>query len=312
MIKIEKYVSSKEELWNNFLYKSKTPVFLFDRGYMEYHSDRYKDNSLLFYNDKDLIAIFPANLGKNNELYSHGGLTFGGFVCSKDIKQYKMILCFQALQKYMTENKIQSLHYKNIPHMYHVYPAEEDLYGLFFSGAQVEKIEASTVIDLSCPIKFPKGRKAQISRAKRENVIVEESDNFEEFIKLENDVLKHYHETTAVHTGKEILSLYRKFPNNIKLFVAKYQNKIVAGSIIFVYSNLIHTQYMAANECARQLGALDLVIYTIINLYVDKKRWLDFGKSTENDGKNLNEGLIAQKESFGGRTNIYQTWLLKI
>ena len=39
--------------------------------------------------------------------------------------------------------------------------------------------------------------------------------------------------------------------------------------------------------------------------------YFDFGISTENNGKFLNEGLISQKEGFGGRTTVYQTFELK-
>ena len=69
---------------------------------------------------------------------------------------------------------------------------------------------------------------------------------------------------------------------------------------------------MAANEIAREIGALDLAIATVIETYKDSKEWLDFGISTEEAGHYLNEGLISQKEGFGGRTNIYQTWTIKL
>jgi len=74
----------------------------------------------------------------------------------------------------------------------------------------------------------------------------------------------------------------------------------------------VHTQYMAANETAREIGALDLTIATVMETYKDSKDWLDFGISTEDAGHILNEGLISQKEGFGGRTNIYQTWRIII
>ncbi|MFR1368142.1 MAG: hypothetical protein ACLSBF_07295 [Alphaproteobacteria bacterium] len=64
---------------------------------------------------------------------------------------------------------------------------------------------------------------------------------------------------------------------------------------------------MAANEYARENGGLDLVISELIDLFKDKK-YFDFGISTENMGRFLNQGLIAQKEGFGGRTVAYQTW----
>ena len=69
---------------------------------------------------------------------------------------------------------------------------------------------------------------------------------------------------------------------------------------------------MAANDEARRLGALDLTIATIIEEYKNSKEYLDFGISTENAGMFLNEGLISQKESFGGRTNVYETYVIDI
>lgn len=52
---------------------------------------------------------------------------------------------------------------------------------------------------------------------------------------------------------------------------------------------------MAANEEARKIGGLDLVIATIIEKYKQEKMWLDFGISTEHGRIYLNEGLISQK-----------------
>ncbi len=42
--------------------------------------------------------------------------------------------------------------------------------------------------------------------------------------------------------------------------------------------------------------------------YAAQKRYFDFGISTGQEGKYLNEGLIAQKEGFGGRVVVQQTW----
>ena len=129
---------------------------------------------------------------------------------------------------------------------------------------------------------------------------------------MENDVLGEYHNATAVHTGKELELLHNRFPEQIKLYVGKHGEDIVAGCLLFVYENLVHTQYLAANDWARENGALDLVIFTLIEKFKDNKKWFDFGKSTEGDGKILNKGLISQKEGFGGRTFVYQTWKISL
>ena len=43
--------SNLKQVWNEFLYNSRTPMFMFDRNFMEYHSDRFIDYSLLFYEE---------------------------------------------------------------------------------------------------------------------------------------------------------------------------------------------------------------------------------------------------------------------
>ena len=158
-----------------------------------------------------------------------------------------------------------------------------------------------------------KGRKAQISRAKRESVEIVESNEFERFIALENEVLAKFHNAKAVHSGAELALLASKFPKQIKLYVATQRgdDKILAGVVVFVYENLVHTQYMASSDKGREIGALDLVISTLLDKYRENKLYFDFGISTENDGLTLNEGLIAQKESFGGRVCVYESWRIK-
>ena len=310
MIRIAKYKKEDKDIWNNFIHNSKNGIFMFQRNFMDYHSDRFVDNSLLFYDEKDnLVALLPANI-KNNVLYSHQGLTYGGFITDNNIKQHKMLKCFESLKTYMQEKNISQLVYKTIPHIYHKLPSEEDLYALYVNNAYLLKIEPSTTIFLASPCKMTKGRKAQISRARREGVTVEESNDFKKFIELENEVLKENHNTKAVHTGEELELLNSRFPENIKLFVAKYNNEIVAGALLFIYNEVVHTQYLAANDKAREIGALDLIINELINKYKNSKKYFDFGISTEDNGRYLNEGLISQKEGFGGRTTAYKTFTL--
>lgn len=176
---------------------------------------------------------------------------------------------------------------------------------MFWSRAKLIKMECASVVDLERRLKLPKGRKAQIARARREGVLVEISTDYKRFIDVENEVLGKYHSATAVHTGAELDLLHDRFPDNIVLLVGRYRGDVVAGTVLFLYGNVVHTQYLAANDVAREIGALDLVITTAIDMCSSERKWFDFGKSTEGNGESLNRGLIAQKEGFGGRTIMY-------
>ena len=313
MITIKRYGEKDAAIWNQFNRESKTSLFMFDRNYMDYHKDRFTDHSLLFFDEKDLISILPLT-EQGDELISHGGLTYGGFLTNDKMKQHTMNDCFSALIDYSQKKGIKRIRYKQIPYIFYRQPAEEDRYALFINNAKIERIEASTVINLQNPLKMPKGRKAQISRAKREGVEIAELfevTDYCSFIQLENNVLSEYHDTKAVHTGEELALLHSRFPENIHLFgAASKEGYLIAGAVVFEYDSVIHTQYMAANAVAREIGALDLTIKYVMDKYQETKKWLDFGISTEDGGRYLNHGLIAQKEGFGGRTVVYQTWVI--
>ena len=310
MIRIEKYSGEKEDIWNQFNKNSKNSLFMFDRKYMDYHSDRFKDHSLLFYDEDKLIAMLPLS-EHGEELKSHGGLTYGGFITDSKMKQHTMNDCFETFISYAKENGFSKVTYKCIPHIYHNQPAEEDRFALFANGAQLVTVDVSTYVNLSSPLKMPKGRKAQISRAKREGVVIEELsslEDFEVFIDLENAVLNERHEVSAVHTGAELKLLKDRLPENIHLFAAMKDGKMIAGTVVYEYDTVVHTQYMAADDEARTIGALDLAVSTVIEKYKNSKKWLDFGISTEHGKIYLNEGLCSQKEGFGGRTGVYEIW----
>lgn len=287
---------------------------MFDRKYMDYHSDRFKDHSLFFYDEDKLIAIIPLS-EHGEELKSHGGLTYGGFITDSKMKQHTMNDCFKTFISYAKENGFSKVTYKCIPHIYHNQPAEEDRFALFANGARLNTIDVSTYVNLAAPLKMPKGRKAQISRAKREGVVIEELsslEDFEVFIDLENTVLNERHEVSAVHTGAELKLLKDRLSENIHLFAAMKDGKMIAGTVVYEYDTVVHTQYMAADDEARTIGALDLAVATVIEKYKNSKKWLDFGISTEHGKIYLNEGLCSQKEGFGGRTGVYEIWELNL
>lgn len=314
MITIVRYTEDKVNIWNQFNKQSKNALFMFDRNYMDYHKDRFKDHSLLFYDEDKLLALLPMS-EHDNMLISHGGLTYGGFITDTKMKQHTMMDCFAELIKYAKENGFKNIRYKCIPHIYHSQPAEEDRFALFANNSKLDTVDVSTYVNLAAPLKMPKGRKAQISRAKREGVVVEELtelEAFNKFIELENEVLTERHDVRAVHTGEELKLLHDRFPENIHLFASLKDGNLIAGTVVYEYDQVVHTQYMAANDEARTIGALDLAVSTVINNYKETKKWLDFGISTEHGKMYLNEGLCSQKEGFGGRTGVYEIWELNL
>ncbi|OCL85605.1 GNAT family N-acetyltransferase [Arcobacter porcinus] len=311
-MKIIRYKLEQKSIWNDFVKNSKNIHFFFQRDYMEYHSDRFDDFSLMVFDKTDkLIAILPANI-KEDILYSHQGLTFGGFLIDDRMKTETMLEIFDSLKCFLKEQDIKKVVYKCIPYIYHIKPSEEDRYALFRNDAKLIRRDVTSTIDLTDQVRYSKGRKWTINKAKKESIETFESNDYETFWKLLTGVLELNHEAKPVHTLEEMIKLVSLFPKNIKLFLAKKDEKIISGALIYENQNIVHTQYLANSEEGRELGALDLLIdYLVKNIYKTKK-YFDFGISNENAGKYLNTGLIAQKEGFGARAIAHDFYELEI
>jgi hypothetical protein len=300
-MKIIQYNNSLKNNWNDFLKNAKNYHFFFHRDYLAYHGNRFKDHSLLIYNEKDkLIALLPANID-NNILYTHQGLTYGGFIVNDNSKAEIMLEIFEAVKEYLKEKSIKKVIYKTIPHIHHLKPAQEDLYALFIQNAELIQRDIAAAVDLSKPVKYSNGRKWSLKKAKNEGFVIEESDDFPSFWSLLQEILKQQHDSKPVHSLKEIEHLHSLFPNNIKLYLVKKEGKLLAGGITFDNLEISHLQYVANSNEGRKIGALDhLIDHLIQNVYSDKK-YFDFGTSNEKNGRVLNRGLIDQKERFGAR-----------
>lgn len=307
-IRAERYSGERGAEWNEFVKNSKNGTFLFDRGYMDYHADRFTDCSLMFRDaDGKLIAVMPANL-KDDALVSHGGLTFGGVVSNQRMKTPSMLEIFESLIKFAKDAGAARIVYKAVPHIYHAQPAEEDLYALFRHNAQLIKREASTTINLKERLSVSKGRKWTINQSRKNKVEVRESVDFETFMRLEAEVLAAKYNVVPVHTAAEMHLLAERFPENIRLFGAFFNDEMLAGAIVYASETVAHAQYMAANAEGKQLCALDAILQELIAARYAGKRYFDFGISTEKQGRYLNVGLVEYKESWGGRATVYDTY----
>lgn len=304
-MEIRRYRREDKELWNSFVSKARNATFLFDRNYMDYHDDRFDDNSFMFYHKGKLKAVLPANVA-GDTLYSHQGLTYGGLLLDKKATVEDVLECFDSLNSWLRENGISKVVYKALPWIYQQYPSEEDLYALTWKcKAQLISRDISSSIVIDNKLKFAESRKSGIRKALSLNIEVGESNDVDGFWHVLEDNLGNRYNAKPVHTSSEMKLLMSRFPNNIRLYVAKMNGEIVGGTLIYVTPQVVHTQYISASVEGKKHGALDLLFDYIINKVYANCRYFDFGKSTEQGGAYLNEPLIFQKEGFGGRGVCY-------
>ncbi len=302
---VKKYQEADYTNWNDFIGQAKNATFLFHRDFMEYHKNRFQDNSLIvMYKDK-WVGVLPANI-VGNEVFSHQGLTYGGLVCDEKSKLTTVIAAFRAVLLFLNENNIEKLHVKTIPSIYHHRPSEEIQYALFLAEAKLVRRDSLSVLDLSQQFRISKIRKRGIEKGILNGLVIKEENVFDSYwdkVLIPN--LEEKHRAKPIHSVEEMDHLKSLFPSNIRQFNVYHNERIVAGTTIFESQNVAHCQYISKFEQQEDLGSLDFLFHFLITDVFSKKRFFDFGISNELQGKKLNDGLSYWKESFGARTIVH-------
>lgn len=309
--RVEKYSPAYKNQWDDFIRNSKNGTFLFQRNFMDYHSDRFKDFSLMVFEKKKLVAMLPAN-HRQSQLISHQGLTYGGLIFSKSLKFEKIIKAFKAILLYLEGASIAQLIIKPVPKIYHLYPSDEMDYLLFLLKAQLLKTDLSSGILQSNSLKIQSNRMEGVKKAKKHNLQIRKTTDFDPFwnkILIPN--LQAQFKVDPIHSLSEIKHLADNFPKNIHQYEVLKEEKIVGGCTIFETKTTAHVQYISADNNRQQLGTLDFLFQHLIEEEFAHKVYFDFGISNENNGMNVNKGLLYWKECFGGRGVAYSHYRIE-
>ena len=306
-----RYTQDMAADWDAFVRTSKNATFLHERGFMDYHADRFPDHSLVISLDGKLTALLPANVS-GDELHSHGGLTYGGVLSSPKMSATAMAGLFDAIVAYCRGAGFKALLYKAIPHIYHAQPAEEDLHALFRAGAELTRVDVSSTIPIARRLPFSGGKKDGLRKARKAGLEVRESTDWSQCWDILGAILSDRHGARPVHSLDEITRLATRFPDQIRLFGAFDGDVMVSALVIFDCGRTVHVQYIASSAEGQKSGGVDLIVQTLLQDVYGDSAWFDFGISTTDGGRTLNEGLARQKEMFGARTTIYQHFRLPL
>lgn len=305
---IRRYTAADHDAWNSYVSRARNATFLFYREYMDYHSDRFRDHSLLFYKSNRLYAIMPAH-AVGDIFCTHRGLTYGGLLMDDDVTTAGVMVLFDELNEYLRQQGFRRVLYRAIPWVYHRLPAEEDLYAMFWKcGARLQQRMSGTVIFLDEHLPWRKDHRRRLRQSQSAGIRVERNGSLEAFWPILNDNLMRKFNAQSVHTLDEILLLKSRFPEQIVQYNAYLDDQIVGGITFYVMGHVLHGQYSGTNDLGKHRGAMEAIYHQVMYHDYRHMRYLDFGTSCEGGGRILNEGLIDHKEAYGGRTVCYDTY----
>jgi len=311
------YEPGLAETWDELVGRSCNGTMLHTRRFISYHGDRFDDRSLVVEDRRGkLVGVFPAALDHSDPelVVSHPGLTYGGLVHDGSVRGASMMGVLAQVASYYRGLGYGRLRYKAVPSIYHVLPADDDLYTLFRLGARRYRCDLSAAIDLS-----RRGRVSQLRFRSRKRAgaagisTSEEWDEIDSFWPILECGLRSRYGVSPAHSLEEIKLLRGQFPDKIILIAAKIDRVLVGGTVLFLAGPVMHMQYVATTEEGRAKLATELVMERAIDLARQRGcRFFDFGTSTVDQGWSLNQSLYQFKVSFGAGGVVYDHYELDL
>ncbi len=295
---VRRYLQADYQAWNSFIGTAKNATFLFHRDFMEYHSDRFEDFSLMIFDNNKLVAVFPANR-VGDRVFSHQGLTYGGLVYGNAITGERVFEMFDALIYFM-RNESADLQIKMLPPWYNKTPTNEIDYYLAKNGRLLKR-EMNLAIDLKSDFSISSSKLKHFRRVSQLGMEIRQERDFSGFW---NTVLiprlEERFGAKPVHNLQEIKLLSERFPEQIHQFNVYNDENIVAGITIFDFGNGVKSQYGATTKEGEALRALDFLFINLIQKYKQMGySFFDMGTVAEDNEAGYNSGLLNQKLELG-------------
>lgn len=305
MFHVVPYEDRHAKLWDDRVATAPMATFLHTRKFLSYHGARFQDVSVILHDArKEPVGLFPAAVDPTDakRVVSHPGITYGGLLHAGRLRGESMIRALEVLSAYYRDRGFRSLRYKVVPSIYHQKPSSDDLYALFRMGAVRYRCDLSCAVDLAEKPEWSERRRRGSKKARSQGVEIALGDRWMEPLwKVLEANLDEKHGVRPVHTLEEIRKLHRWFPEEIIFRVALRKSHVVAGAVLFLSPRVTHAQYICSNEAGREVSALDALFEECLTEAGRRgARYFNFGISTEEEGRVLNDGLYRFKAEFGG------------
>lgn len=315
-IKARFFKCADVQAWDAFCSKCNNSTFLHTRRFLSYHKEKFLDRSIILERNDEIVGVLAAAESLTNDrcVISHPGITYGGILHAGFLKGANMGYAFESIMQLFRVNDYKIFEYKVTPFIYHKAPLQDDLYYLYRMGGVRSRCDLSSCIMLQNRLPISNRRLRSIKKASKfclklssDPIYIPDMWN----VLSENLLLKHG--VSPTHSLEEILHLHNLFPENIKFLTAHYGGSVIAGLVLFKCSSTIHAQYIASSRAGYDLSALDLLFSKAIeDAGGDGALYFDFGISTENQGKILNEGLYQFKSEFGAGSIVHEFYKLEV
>jgi len=306
-----------DEVWDDFVRTSDNGTMFHLRKFLSYHPEgRFEDHSLYVLRNDKLFAVLPAIRQQRAEhwiLNSHGGASYGGFVYPAQCNIRDAFLMVECLSEYAKIAGFDGIQLTIPPMMYAKHLSHYLDFALVKQGFSYLKREISSLVDLRNPdaiiTEFRPEARTALNKARKSGVVIRQSLDYSAYYDILQNNLRMRHGVQPTHTLEEIQDLAKRFPDDIALWGAFLEDRMIAGVCTFAANEqVILAFYISHDEQFQEYRAVNLLFATIMEESAKQGfAYLDFGIFTVNMDPNW--GLGRFKENFGSRGIFRDTFI---
>jgi hypothetical protein len=312
---IKKYCKKNDLLvWDKFIINdSLNGTIYHTRNFLSYHENRFIDNSIMIYDKKKLIAVFPC-CKINQEYYSHRGSTCGGIVIlEKYYELIKLTNIMDAIYSYYNAN----LHIKLSESIYFKNNKSNELLNFVLSKKCSNNKDISLYFDVNTNEKiidsFPKSRNKDYLKKyiKNENnninfQISDKIEDYKNYYILLDKFLREKNNVTPLHSLDEFILLKKILAEKQFLFLSKNKNNIILSGawVFYINKKIIYTPYLMTNYDEENTS----LVYLLYELFQFAKKnnisIVNLGACSTGGGKNILYSKYKFKNKCGCLSNL--------
>jgi hypothetical protein len=316
-------LGADENEWGKFLARCTNGTLFHDLRFLQYHpAGRFRFHHLVFKRNGQPVALLPGGLSGTAEhpiFCSPLGASIGGPAVTAGLSTDLALKLIDALQNHARDQCWAGIEITLPPQCYSFETVGIIEFALFCCGFRLARCWLCPILPLTSP--SPNGYEqiflnrqiTSVRAAKRKGMIGIESglDAMDDFLKVFHDTYAR-HGVSATHTPEEIRDLLQRFPDRVRIHLAKLGDIPIAGLLVFkLTASVAYTFYICSStEHLNEHGAAFVIADLIDRLSRAGFRYLDLGPSAHD--QKFNKGVTFFKEGLGAVGQCRNRWRWEI
>jgi hypothetical protein len=302
-IELVPYREELRDTWERLVRSASNGHFFMERGFLDYHGNRFEDASFLVRRRGHWLGVIPMHRVDRNAWHSHDGIPFAGLIANPRLNHSDEVSLFAALREQLRRQEVRALKWTPVPWSYRRQPGDGETLALENLGATKGRSKSACMLRLDQPAHRTKRLITQSRSALTRELQFVEQVPLEVGWELVADTLARRHDAPPLHRPEDWRYLAQRYPDQIHgCGIQSPGGELLVFQLLFLCRPVVRMQAVGYTPDAVRFHAVEKLCFELATRPWTRYQWLDFGTSNDPATGELVESLHEFKERFGGRT----------